>query len=82
MLAVIMKYVKPKKKEMKTERVYRIGGMICNHCKNNVEKALASVEGVAAVRVDLAEGAAYVEGDARAADIIGTIEALGYEYSE
>ena len=80
--AVIMKYVKPKKKEMKTERVYRIGGMMCNHCKNNVEKALASVEGVAAVRVDLAEGAAYVEGDARAADIIGTIEALGYEYSE
>ena len=56
--------------------------MMCNHCKNNVEKALASVEGVAAVRVDLAEGAAYVEGDARAADIIGTIEALGYEYSE
>lgn len=77
--AAVMKYVKPEK-NIEMQRVYRIKGMMCNHCKNNVEKALASVEGVTAVRVDLSEGAAYVEGDADAAKIIETIGRLGYEY--
>lgn len=77
--AAVMKYVKHEK-NIEMQRVYRIKGMMCNHCKNNVEKALASVEGVTAVRVDLAEGAAYVEGDADAAKIIETIGRLGYEY--
>ncbi len=76
---VVMKYLKPKK-DMKMQNVYRIKGMMCNHCKNNVEKSLAAVEGVTAVRVDLSEGTARVDGDADAAKIIETIERLGYEY--
>lgn len=66
-----------------TERKYRIDGMMCNHCKNNVEKALAGIEGVTEVRVELAEGAAYVAGEgADPEKIIAAIRSLGYRYIE
>ena len=59
---------------------FKIKGMMCNHCKNNVEKNLAQVEGVTSVRVELAEGVAYVDGTFDSAKIIEIINALGYEY--
>lgn len=62
------------------ERVYKIEGMMCNHCKNNVEKTLARIEGVTEVRVDLVAGTATVAGDADPARIIAAIGELGYEY--
>lgn len=64
------------------EKVYKIKGMMCNHCKNNVEKNLARIEGVTEVRVDLAAGTATVAGDADPARIIAAIGELGYEYVE
>lgn len=39
-----------------------IEGMTCGHCKKAVAEALASVEGVRRVDVDLDEGRAEVEG--------------------
>lgn len=63
------------------EKRYRINGMMCNHCKANVEKALSAVEGVTEVRADLEEGAAYIKGeniDPR--EIIQAITSLGYRY--
>ncbi len=39
-----------------------IKGMTCGHCKKAVEDALASVDGVQAVEVDLDAGRARVEG--------------------
>lgn len=62
------------------QQVFRIKGMMCNHCKANVERNLAAVEGVTAVRVDLEQGAAYVEGEADPEKIIAVIGQLGYEY--
>lgn len=65
------------------ERRYKIKGMMCNHCKANAEKALNAVEGVEAVRVELAEGAAYIKGkNAEPQKIIDAIRAAGYEYEE
>lgn len=40
----------------------RIEGMTCGHCKAAVESALASVDGVERVDVDLDAGRARVEG--------------------
>jgi cation transport ATPase len=46
-------------KEMKA--VLKIDGMMCNHCRMHVEKALSAVEGVTAVTVDLEAKTATVE---------------------
>jgi copper chaperone CopZ len=62
-----------------TEKRYRIEGMMCNHCKANVEKALSSIEGITAVRVELAEGAAYVTGDIDRMKVVETVKSLGYD---
>lgn len=70
------------KNNTKMQNTYRIKGMMCNHCKANVEKNLALVEGVTAVRVDLAQGVAYVDGAADPEAVIAAIGQLGYEYVE
>lgn len=61
------------------ERSYRIKGMMCNHCKAAVERAVVAVEGVDKVEVDLAAGVARVAGAADAATIVAAVERLGYE---
>ena len=76
----ILKF-KKSNKEIITEYKFRINGMMCNHCKANVEKALAGIEGVRSVHVELSEGIAYIEGEnIDIPKIISTINALGYEY--
>ena len=56
---------------------------MCNHCKANVEKSLSNVEGVTEVRVDLAEGTAYVKGEKiDHGKIVEAIESIGYKYIE
>lgn len=62
------------------KHVFRIKGMMCNHCKAHVESALMHVAGVTAVEVDLAAGTARVEGTFDPERIIATIRELGYEY--
>ena len=63
------------------KRRFRISGMMCNHCKANVEKNLSKVKGVSGVQVNLSEGIAYIEGDGYASEeIINTINSLGYRY--
>lgn len=86
--AFVAKYIASRKNknnqksitDMKKE--YKIKGMMCNHCKNNVETNLAKVAGVKSVTVDLADGVAYVEGEHNSADVIAMIKSLGYEYIE
>lgn len=62
------------------EKAYKIQGMMCNHCKANVERNLAKLEGVEAVRVDLEAGVAYVTGTVEEQKVIDLINELGYEY--
>lgn len=59
---------------------YKIKGMACVHCKNNVEKNLATLPGVTSVTVDLSTGTARVSGSPDSQAVISTINSLGYEY--
>lgn len=72
-----------KKREIATQQKFKINGMMCNHCKANVEKALAGIDGVRSVHVELSEGIAYIKGEnIDTKKIISTINALGYKYIE
>ena len=80
-VALVAKYVKSyqlKKNNQPTMKQYQVKGMMCNHCKANVENGLASLEGVKKVTVDLATGTAYVEGDVDDQAVMDKISQLGY----
>lgn len=68
------------KHKINMSKPFKIKGMMCPHCKMNVEKGLAAVAGVTSVRVDLEQGVAHVEGEFEQQAIIDKIAALGYEY--
>ena len=51
-----------------------VQGMTCGHCKKAVEEALASVDGVTSVEVDLDAGRAKVEGGALDAMVAAVAE--------
>lgn len=72
--------IRTKHTAMKKE--FKIKGMMCNHCKANVEKNLAKVKGVTAVTVDLTLGVAHVEGEFNPDEVIAMIESIGYDYIE
>ncbi len=58
---------------------FRVEGMSCASCVRRVEKALAAVPGVEAVRVNLATEEAAVEGQGfQEADLAGALAARGY----
>lgn len=80
-VALFKRYHKTKT-NTKMKNCFKIKGMMCNHCKANVERALSAVEGVTSVEVDLAAGTARVEGTFNPETIIATIRQLGYEYVE
>lgn len=68
------------KKQIKMTKVYKIGGMMCNHCKANVEKNLVKIAGATSVQVDLEKSVAYVKGDVSDAEIEKMVAELGYEF--
>jgi copper chaperone CopZ len=66
---------------IQTER-YAVQGMTCGSCERHVQKALRSVPGVVAAKVDVASGTAVVERDSAAAPIEQLVEAVnaaGYD---
>lgn len=70
-------------KEKITKEVY-IDGMSCMHCATKVEKALASVSGVADAKVDLVNKKAVVKlkKDIDNATLKATVEDLGYNVTD
>ena len=62
--------------------IYNVEGMSCNHCAANVEKAIASVEGVEHVEVSLHEGKASIIGSPDEAAIIKAVESIGFKASK
>ncbi len=58
---------------------YIITGMNCPHCQNAVKKAIAAVNGVDTVEVDLHAGLATVDGTVDHAAIIDAVHAAGFE---
>lgn len=57
---------------------YDITGMTCAACSARVEKAVAKVEGVTEVSVNLLMNSMQVEGTAESKDIISAVEKAGY----
>jgi len=53
--------IPPTSKEETMKKVLTIDGMMCNHCKMNVEKALSGIPGVVSAVVDLGAKTATVE---------------------
>lgn len=71
-----------KEKEVSVmNKTLKIKGMMCNNCKAHVEKALAAVEGVSAVAVDLEAAQAVVTLAADVADekLVTAVTEAGYE---
>lgn len=62
-------------------QTFTVKGMSCHHCRNNVERAIRSVEGVEEVEVNLESGEARVEGTADAQAVCAAVQQLGYEIS-
>ncbi len=60
------------------KRQFKVEGMMCNHCRANVEKTLRQIDGVTNAEVDLASGIATVEGSASDEEIIKAITETGY----
>ncbi len=58
--------------------IYRVEGMNCNHCAENVRKSIATVEGVEQVDVSLHEGTASVAGSAKEEEIMQAVESIGF----
>ena len=55
-----------------------VKGMNCNHCKSNVEAAIAKIASVESVEIDLATGRTVVHGNPNKADVINAVEKLGF----
>ncbi len=79
-IATWLKYRKTKN-DRKMQKTFKVGGMMCNHCKHNVERALALVPGVASSNADPARGVVLVEGVASDEAIVAAIRQAGYECS-
>lgn len=68
------------KGEYTMEKVLKVEGMQCGHCKAHVEKALGEVAGVVSAQVDLAAGTATVAltGEVSNAILKDAVENAGY----
>ena len=81
--ALVMRFVPNNKKhqqniDMET-RTFKVDGMMCNHCRANVEKTLQGLQGVEEVTVDLASGTATVKGNVTDEAVIAAITEIGYQ---
>lgn len=61
---------------------FSVKGMTCNHCKNSVEKALGSMDGIDSAVVDLAGDSVDIAGsEIDEAAVKKKVNSLGYKYS-
>ena len=56
-----------------------VDGMKCNHCRANVEKAIAGIAGVEQVEVDLPTGNATIQGDFDLTAVTAAVEDIGFK---
>ena len=66
----------------KEQTVLQVEGMMCEHCKARVEKALSSVHGVTSVKVDLAAKTAIVTGTVEREALVAAVTEAGYTVKE
>lgn len=58
---------------------YKVYGMTCAVCRNSVEKAVSSLEGVTACNVSLLTNTMQVDGDASVDSVIKAVKDAGYK---
>lgn len=62
------------------EKILKIQGMTCEHCKAKVEKALKGIEGVEEVKVSLFRKQAKIKGENLEDEkLVKTVEEAGYK---
>ena len=76
--ALIKRLIPTKNNHTMEKRLFKVEGMMCNHCRANVEKALQQLEGVTSVEVDLTAGTAAIEGSVSDEEVINSITGIGY----
>lgn len=59
--------------------IITVKGMTCNHCKNNVEKAILKVKGVTQAEANLSSGQVVIYGKADQKAVFQAIESIGFE---
>jgi len=59
----------------------KIGGMTCSHCVENVTQAIARLNGVESVKVDLNENIAHISGNYNRDELKNAVESIGYKVS-
>ncbi len=59
---------------------FKINGMRCNNCKNNVTRTIKSLKSVQEVDVNLGDGIAYVKGNPTDEEVKRAVEAFGFEF--
>lgn len=64
--------------EKETCIIYDVEGMKCSHCAENVQRAIATVDGVERVTVSLHDGTARITGSPIESDILHAIDSLGF----
>ena len=72
------KYFNKNTKNNKLIKV-NISGMTCNHCVNNVQKAMAELDGINEFEVSLAENCVYYSGNIELSVIKNKIDSIGYK---
>lgn len=60
-------------------RIFNIDGMRCIHCAKGVKRAIADVEGIESVIVNLEDKQASIIGSASDADIIKAVDSVGFK---
>ena len=73
---------KHKNKQIMMSKQFKVTGMSCNHCRNNVEQHLAKINGVEAINIDLKSGILQVEGEVLNSVVVQCVQNLGYGCDE
>lgn len=86
--ALVRRFMKPQhscecdghchEKAEKTTLHFTVTGMHCNHCRNNVHRAVSNLPGAEEVEVDLQSGKMTVTGTVDPAAIVQAVDALGF----
>ncbi len=64
------------------EKMVKVNGMTCNHCKMNVEKNLGALQGIDKIEVDLSNALVKITGKKIDLDQVkNTVEGIGYEFA-
>ena len=63
------------------KKAITVNGMMCEHCKATVEKALAAVAGVDGVKIDLKKKTAIVKAKEDISDevLLGAVKDAGFD---